>query len=232
MTELFTTLTQAVEGAPLLALLSAFLWGILSVLLSPCHLASIPLIVAFIGETGQRSARAAFVTATLFSLGILVTIGLIGAITASLGRMLGYVGPYVNYAVAIIFLLLGLHFLDVIPMPWSRQGLRDVGRKGSAAAFLLGLIFGVGVGPCTFAFMAPMLGVTFKVASDNWLYGALLLLLYGIGHCGVIVVAGASAGWVQRYLDWNERSRGSRWLRRICGLLVLLAGLYLIHTAR
>lgn len=89
----------------------------------------------------------------------------------------------------------------------------------------------MGIGPCTFAFMAPMLGVTFTLAADNWAYGAFLLLLYGIGHCGVIALAGTFAGLVQRYLNWNEKSRGSEWLRRVCGVLVLLGGFYLIYTA-
>jgi len=76
-----------------------------------------------------------------------------------------------------------------------------------------------------------MLAVTFKVASTTLLYGIALLILYGIGHCSVIVVAGTSTGLVQRYLNWNERSRGAILLKRICGVLVLLAGLYLIYRA-
>ena len=79
--------------------------------------------------------------------------------------------------------------------------------------------------------MAPMLAVTFKLASANMLYGVLLLVMYGLGHCSVIVFAGTSTGMVQRYMDWNERSRGAVVLKRICGVLVLLGGLYMIYTA-
>ena len=104
-------------------------------------------------------------------------------------------------------------------------------RKGMLAAFILGLVFGIAIGPCTFAYMAPMLAVTFRVASTALLYGIALLVLYGIGHCSVIVVAGTSTGLVQRYLNWNERSKGAVILKRICGVLVLLAGLYLIYKA-
>ena len=122
MESLFTTLTHAVEGSALVALSAAFLWGVLSILLSPCHLASIPLIVGFISEQRVETARRAFAIAGLFSLGILVTIALIGAVTAALGRMLGDVGAWVNYAVAAIFFLVGLHLLDVIPLPFSGPG--------------------------------------------------------------------------------------------------------------
>lgn len=231
MESLFTTLTHAVEGSALVALSAAFLWGVLSILLSPCHLASIPLIVGFISEQRVETARRAFAIAGLFSLGILVTIALIGAVTAALGRMLGDVGAWVNYAVAAIFFLVGLHLLDVIPLPFSGPGNIGLKRRGLLAAFILGLVFGIALGPCTFAYMAPVLAVTVKVAAANALFAALLLTFYGLGHCGVIVAAGTFTEVVQRYLRWNERSRGAVILKRVCGVLVLLGGVYLIYTA-
>lgn len=232
MQELFTTLTRAIEGTASIALLASFAWGILSVLLSPCHLASIPLIVGFIDKQGQISTRRAFLISSLFALGILITIGLIGVITGAAGRMLGDVGQYGNYFVAAIFFIVGLHLLDIIPMPFSGPGQVGMKRKGPLAALVLGLVFGIALGPCTFAYMAPMLGVTFKLASTNLTFGVLLLLAYGLGHCSVIVVAGTATGWVQRYMNWNEKSKGTIILKRICGLLVLAGGLYLIYIAK
>ena len=228
---IFTSLTQAVEGTAAIAIAASFVWGILSILLSPCHLASIPLIVGFIDEQGRISTKRAFWISTLFAVGILITIGAIGAVTAAAGRMMGDVGKYGNYFVAIVFFLVGLHLLDVIPMPVSGPGQVGMKRKGMLAAFILGLVFGIALGPCTFAFMAPMLGVTFKLASTNLVYGILLLLIYGLGHCSVIVFAGTFTEIVQRYMNWNERSRGAIILRRVCGVLVILGGLYLIYTA-
>jgi cytochrome c-type biogenesis protein len=231
MERLFTTLTHAVEATPAIALTSAFVWGILSILLSPCHLASIPLIVGFIDSQGRTSTKRAFVTSTLFAIGILITIGLIGAITAAAGRMMGDVGKYGNYFVAIIFFIVGLYLLDVIAMPWSGPGQVGMKRRGLLAAFILGLVFGIALGPCTFAYMAPMLAVTFKTASTNLFYGVSLLLAYGVGHCSVIVFAGTCTELVQRYMNWNEKSKGAVILRSICGVLVLLAGVYLIYIA-
>ena len=231
MNALFTTLTHAVEGTPAVAIVAALVWGVLSIILSPCHLASIPLIVGFIDEQGRISTRRAFYISTLFSVGILVTIGLIGAATAAVGRMMGDVGRYGNWFVALIFFLVGLHLLDVIPMPWSGPGNVGMKRKGALAAFILGLVFGIALGPCTFAYMAPMLGVTFKLASTNLTYGVFLLLMYGVGHCSVIVFAGTFTEVIQRYLNWNERSKGAVLLKKICGVLVILGGLWMIYTA-
>lgn len=231
MNEIFTTLTRAVEGTPLVAILASFIWGILSIVLSPCHLASIPLIVGFIDEQGRISTRRAFTISTLFAVGILITIAAIGAVTAMAGRMMGDVGAYGNYFVAIIFFVVGLHLLDVIPMPWSGPGQVGMKRKGMLAALILGLVFGIALGPCTFAYMAPMLGVTFKLGASNLPYGVLLLAMYGIGHCSVIVLAGTFTEVVQSYLNWNERSKGAVVLKRICGVLVLLGGVWMIYTA-
>ncbi|HOK65378.1 MAG TPA: cytochrome c biogenesis protein CcdA [Anaerohalosphaeraceae bacterium] len=231
MQELFTQLTRAVEGAGWMAASASFLWGVLSILLSPCHLASIPLIIGFIDEQGRISARRAFWISLLFAVGILLTIAAVGALTAAAGRMMGDVGKYGNYFVAFIFFAVGLHLVEVIPMPWSGPGQVNTKRKGLLAAFFLGLIFGIALGPCTFAYMAPMLAVTFKLASADMVYGIFLLLMYGIGHCSVIVLAGTFTEAVQRYLNWNEQSRGAVRLKKICGVLVLLAGLWLIYTA-
>jgi cytochrome c-type biogenesis protein len=231
MEQLFVRLTSAVEGTPAVALAASFVWGVLSILLSPCHLASIPLIVGFIDDQGRISTKRAFTIALLFAVGILITIGAIGAITAAAGRMMGDVGRYGNYFVAAIFFIVGLHLLDVIPMPWSGPGQVGMKRKGALAAFILGLVFGIALGPCTFAYMAPMLGVTFKLAATRLLYGILLLLVYGIGHCSVIVLAGTFTEVVQHYLNWNERSKGAAVLKNACGVLVLLGGLWLVYIA-
>ena len=231
MEQLFTNLSHAVEGAPLIALAAAIVWGILSIVLSPCHLASIPLIVGFISEQGKVTTKRAFWTSTLFAVGILITIAAIGAITAAAGRMLGDVGSYGNYFVALIFFIVGLHLLGVIPLPFSGAGPVSMKRKGYLAALILGLVFGIALGPCTFAYMAPMLGVTFKLAKTAPLYGASLLLAYGVGHCAVIVAAGTSTELVQRFLNWNEQSKGLTVVKVICGVLVILGGVWLIYSA-
>ena len=231
METLFSLLTQAIEAGPILALSAALVWGILSILLSPCHLASIPLIVGFIDDQGQTSPRRALLISSLFALGILVTIAVIGGLTAAAGRMMGDLGAMANYLVAAIFFYVGLGLLGVVPLSWSRPEHVGEKRKGLWAAFLLGLLFGIALGPCSFAYMAPILGVAFKLGAAQPVYAGSLLVVYGMGHCGVIALAGMCAGWAQRYQAWNQCSRGAFRLKKVCGALVLLGGLYLIYSA-
>ncbi len=231
MGDLFGALSRAVEGAPLIALSAALGWGVLSILLSPCHLSSIPLIVGFISDQREMTTRRAFWTATSFSLGILLTIAVIGIATAALGRIAGDLGGYANYLVAVIFFVVGLHLLDVIHLSFAGKGQVDTSQRGLRAAFFLGLLFGIALGPCTFAYMAPVLAATFRVAAETPFLAAGLLIAYGVGHCGVIVGAGTSAEMVQRYLNWNTSSSSMDIVKKVCGVLVILGGLWLLYTA-
>lgn len=230
MEALFESLSRAIEGAPAVALLAVLVWGVLSIVLSPCHLASIPLIVGFIAGEADNRARRAFWIASSFSLGILGTIAAIGAFTSAAGRMMGDLDGWVNYAVALVFFVVGLHLVGVIELPLP--GAKGVGvkRKGYGAAFALGATFGIALGPCTFAFMAPVLATTLKVGTHAPLFATLLLLAYGVGHCAVIVVAGTSAQITQRALNWTNQSKATTLVKGACGILVMAGGLYLIYS--
>ena len=227
---IFNALYEAMTGAIWLAVLASFGWGVLSILLSPCHLSSIPLVVGFISSQGKISVRKTFSISLIFSIGILITIALIGVITASLGRLMGDIGSTGNYLVAGIFFVVGLYLLDIIKFDWNSAGLRKTNAKGLIAALILGLLFGIALGPCTFAFMAPVLGVVFQTAQTDYLRSVIFLLAFGLGHCSIIVGAGTITGKVQKYLNWSEGSKTILWIKRVCGVLVILGGVYLIYT--
>ncbi len=231
MDELFISLSEAMSGAPAVALAAAFAWGVLSIVLSPCHLASIPLIVGFLQSGGRVTPARAAGLSTLFALGILGSIALIGAVTAAAGRMLGDLGPWGNYAVAAVFFVFGLHLLDVLSLPEGWKPAATQPRRGAWGALIFGLVFGVALGPCTFGFMAPVLGVTFALAGSQPIFGYGVLVLFGLGHCAVIGLAGVASSWVQRWLAWQGEGSGARWVRRGCGVIVCLAGAYLIFQA-
>jgi cytochrome c-type biogenesis protein len=229
---LLTAFGRAFEASAALALPAAFLWGVLSVLLSPCHLSSIPLVVAYMsGGDEVPTGRRAVVLSGSFALGILASIAVIGAITVSAGRMAGDVGPWVTYALAAVFFAVGLNLLGLLPLPsWSSLPA-GTSRKGPGGALVLGLVFGAALGPCSFAFMAPLLGLAFRAGADQAAYGVLLVALYGLGHSVAIVAAGASVQNVQRWLSWKAGARAAVLVRGAAGLAVIAGGVYFLYSA-
>jgi cytochrome c-type biogenesis protein len=232
MDTLFTSLTEALYGSLSLAILASFAWGVLSILLSPCHLSSIPLIIGFLTAQGEKKTSRGMLLALVFALGIFLTIAVIGIITATMGRIMGDIGPYGKYVIAIVFVIVGLYLMDIIRLPDTGVNLRPFSFKSVfLSAFSLGLIFGIALGPCTFAFMAPVLGVVFQMSSTDVVEASALLLSFGLGHCGVIVAAGGLASRVQTYLDWTNRSNAVLWTKRIAGFLVILGGIYTLYSS-
>jgi len=227
---IFNTLSTALYDNFWIAAFASFGWGVLSILLSPCHLSSIPLVIGYITSQGKISLKRTFYISLIFAIGILITIAVIGIITASLGRLMGDVGTIGNYFVAGIFFLVGLYLLDIIKLDWNAAGLRRTNTKGLLAALILGLLFGIALGPCTFAYMAPVLGIVFQTAQTSFASASVLLLAFGLGHCSIIVGAGTLTNKVQKYLNWSEESKTILWIKRICGVLVILGGVYLIYT--
>jgi len=225
--QVLTSLSNGLDQSLGWALLAAFAWGVVSIVFSPCHLASVPLIVGFISTREDASTGRAFRLSLVFSLGVLGSIALIGVITASLGRLVGDLGAIGNVAVAVVFFVFGLYLMDLLPLHWTSFP-STTRRRGVPAAFGLGLVFGVGLGPCSFAFLAPLLILVFDRAQVDYALAAALLGAFALGHCGVIVAAGTAAQKAQTVVSWGGRSSITRWVRRVCGALVVLAGVYLL----
>jgi len=80
------------SGGLVPAALGCFAWGVVSVLFSPSHMASIPLIIG--GQKSILDGKHAIPYALLFTLGLFITIAIVGVVCLLLGRMLGDVGPY------------------------------------------------------------------------------------------------------------------------------------------
>jgi cytochrome c-type biogenesis protein len=229
--KIFTCLNHLIEQGYVPALVAAFAWGTGSILLSPCHLASVPLVVAYVNKGPLLKTRRAFRLSCLFALGIFLSILGIGLATAYFGQMLGDIGPWGVWLVAAVFIVFGLVLLEVIRLPWSGASMAEKSKTGTWGAFVLGLAFGVAVGPCTFAYMAPVLAVVFKQAGTDFVYSFLLVLLYSFGHCGVIVLAGTVGARLQTFLNWDQKSHLTGRIRIVCGILLILVGLYLLWKA-
>lgn len=209
--------------------LGAFLWGVVSVALSPCHLASIPLIVTYVA--GQEQAvhpRGAAQYAGAFTFGLFITIALVGALCSALGLMLGDIGPWWSLLVGAVLIWVSLDMLGIRAMSLGGGLMSRLKVKGLRGALLLGLAYGLLSGSCTFGFMAPMLAVI--SVQKQMLTGASLILLFGLGHALPIAIAGSSTALVGNILENASFQKGSAWFRRIAGAGVALLGIYFISS--
>ena len=208
-----------------LAAVGCFLWGVVSVLFSPCHLASIPLIVGYVaGQDKMVEGRQAALYAGLFTTGLFLTIAAIGVICALLGRMLGDVGPYWTIVVGLILLWVSMDMLGVAKCSMGGSLMGRFKLRGTGGAFVLGLAYGILSGSCTFGFIAPILAVI--TVQEEILTGILFIVLFGLGHCIPIVISGSSTALVRRLMANASWQRGGTAFRRLAGVLIGTMGLY------
>ena len=225
--DLLITVNAWMSGGVWIAALGCFLWGVASVVLSPCHMASIPLIVSYVAgqKTGLRTKGAIFYAAS-FTSGLFITIALVGAICSLLGRMLGDVGPWWTIIVGAILIWVALDMLGVQACSLSGSLMARMRVQGMGGAFLLGLAYGVLSGTCTFGFIAPILAII--TVQQKIATGLLFIVLFGIGHCIPIAVAGSSAALVRRVLENGRFHKGGLWFRRLAGTAIAGLGGYFI----
>ena len=223
----FLTVNEWIAGGSPIAALGCFLWGMVSVLFSPCHLASIPLIVAYVG--GQKrvlAPREAAGYSAAFGGGLFLSIALIGVICAMLGRMLGDIGSYWQVLVGLVLAWVALGMFGVEKCSMSGSLLYRLNFWGLPGAFLLGLTYGVLSGSCTFGFIAPILAII--TIQQKFATGVGLILLFAIGHCLPIVAAGSSTAAVKRVVENSAWQSAGAMFRKGAAVLISLLAAYFI----
>lgn len=221
----FLTINTWMTGGSIISLMGCFLWGMVSVLFSPCHLASIPLIVAYVaGQETAVNPKRASLYAGAFSTGVFVTIALVGIICAWLGRMLGDVGLWWQVPVGIVLAWVALGMLGVQACTMTGSMLYRLNLRGVHGALGLGLAYGILSGSCTFGFIAPILAVV--TVQKEWVTGSLMMILFALGHCLPIVIAGSSTALVRKLTENHKWQGAGNWFRKGAGVVIGLMGLY------
>lgn len=223
MEYIFNTINTLIAQQLVIAAIAAFLWGIISVIVSPCHLGGIPLICGYLMKRSDNIKNAFFLS-LLFSIGVFISILIIGAITISLGRIFGDVGYFGDLAVGLLFILFGLYLLGIINLNWN--GFQYKSKNiNMLNVFLIGFVFGMGLGPCTFAYIAPIIGFTFKMSASDIARPAVLMIFFAVGHTLTIAVAGISGNIIQKFLNFNESSNFLKIFQKTIGFVLVIVGI-------
>jgi cytochrome c-type biogenesis protein len=212
---------QIITLYPLVAFGAVFLAGVISSA-SPCVLATIPLVVGFVGGYADGDRMKAFRYSLSFVIGLSLTFTAFGAAAGLLGTMFGTLGgPWYLIAGAIALVMGGqMMGLYEIRLPVRRDFKPKQG--GMVGSFLLGLFFGVVSSPCATPVLVVLL--TLVAGKGQVLYGIALLFCYAIGHCLLMLFAGTFTGFVEGFVKARGVVNFSLWAKRISGVVVVLAG--------
>jgi len=212
-------LSEALSGGNLFALPLALAGGVLAGM-NPCCLALYPAAAgACCSVEEQQTVRRSFGNAVAFVLGVAIAIGTLGSIAAYVGRI-AEIGTPVKYAIAVIPIFMGIYRLCWVKLPAFTP---KPFQPGFGGAFGTGLLLSLVIGPCGTPVLASVL--SYAAYKRSFIYGGLLLFLYGLGTGLPLVLVGTAAGGLLKRLDC---SRFGRLIDPILGSSLLLLGFYLL----
>ena len=217
----FDNIEQIITLYPLAAFGAVFLAGVISSA-SPCVLATIPLVVGFVGGYADGDRLKAFRYSLAFVLGLSLTFTAFGAAAGLLGTMFGTLGGPWYLIAGSIALVMGGQMMGLyeIRLPIRRDFKPKQG--GIVGSFLLGLFFGVVSSPCATPVLVVLL--TLVAGKGQVLYGVALLFCYAIGHCLLMLFAGTFTGFVEGFVKARGVVNFSLWAKQVSGGVVVMVG--------
>ncbi len=218
----------SLETVSSLAFVLAFLGGVVTSF-GPCNIATIPLIVGYVGGSHNLTRSRSFTLSLAFAIGLALTFMLLGVAAALIGGLIGASTRWWYYLVAAICFVIGLNMLGVLklnlPMVFGRLRER-IGLKGISGALALGLVSGLVASQCATPVLAAIL--TYVMAKGALLYGAALLFVYALGRGVPVVLAGTFTGALKSFQNLGSWSEA---IEKASGVIVIGVGLYFLWIA-
>jgi cytochrome c-type biogenesis protein len=231
MEELISKFDIYLQSAPLIALMIAFLAGVITSF-TPCVYPLIPVTVGFIGAKSADSRGRAFKLSLCYVLGIAIIYSSLGMFAALSGQFFGQISTnkWTYLFVGNIFLLFGLSMLDVFSlemtflqkfMPTARSGKKDV-----LHAFMFGGVSALIAGPCT----TPVIGslLTYVAKKQNIFLGFSMLFSFAMGLGFLLLLVGTFTGII------SSLPKSGGWMTTVkkgFGFIMIFIGEYFILKA-
>ncbi len=216
------SISASIWLAPFLALLAGVLTSV-----TPCALTSVPLVIGYVGGTGQRNTKRAFWLSAVFSLGMAATFTILGTAASLLGKLMQGTGSWWYILLGVLMLLMALQTWEIFNFIPSSYAISQNTKRGFAGALIAGVLGGFFSSPCATPVLVVLLAMVAKEGS--LVLGILLLLLYSIGHSLLVMIAGTSVGFVHKLSASEKYGKASKILKIIMGLLILLIAFYMFY---
>jgi cytochrome c biogenesis protein CcdA len=208
--------------APILALVAGILTSV-----TPCSLSSIPLIIGFVGGTGQKDTKKAFKLSLTFAVGSAITFTALGTAASLMGNLIGTSAPWWYIVLGILMVLMALQTWEIFEIIPSSYLVSKNTKKGYIGALIAGILGGIFSSPCSTPVLIALLAIV--AGKGNIIWGIFLLLIYSIGHGILAVVAGTSVGLIQKLSQSDKYGKASKIIKVFMGILILLIGLYMFY---
>jgi cytochrome c-type biogenesis protein len=218
------TLGQVMQTRPVLAYGASYLGGVIATA-SPCILASIPLVIGFVGGYAGGSKKQALTYSLTFVVGLALVMSALGAAAALMGTLFGDVGTYWYFIVAVILMVMGLQLAGVLKLNLGGNSQKFLPRQtGLIGALILGMLFGLVLSPCASPVLAVIL--TLAAVQGKVAYGSTLLFAYALGQGTLIILAGTFTGVINNFLQ-SRGARAGAVLQQVAGCLLFFTGAYI-----
>jgi len=194
---------------------------------TPCSLSTLPLIIGYVGGTGNDNPKKAFRLSLVFASGMAITFTALGTAASLLGRLIGTSGRWWYIALGVLMVLMALQTWEIYNFIPSTYLTGKSTKKGYIGALIAGILGGLFSSPCATPVLVVLLGIVAKKGSIAW--GVLLLLLYSIGNSVLILITGTSVAFIKRITSGSKYGTFSKILKIVMGSLILLIGFYMFY---
>lgn len=217
----------SMDNAPYLIVLMSFLAGVLSSL-SPCSLGILPLVIAYVGGSGDKKNSVLFVQMLSFSLGLAITMGVIGAICAIGGKVLGSTtSPIFVLFIASLLMIFGLTMVGIIELNIPNF-IKKMPQNEKGGLFiyplLIGIVFALTSSPCSTPILASVMAVA-SLAKNIYL-AVLYLFTFALGECVIIIICALFANAIKQLRLFSQHSEK---IMQLSGVLLIITALFIYY---
>lgn len=222
LTALSSMIRQSPWFAPILALLAGVLTSV-----TPCALSSVPLVIGYVGGTGQKDTGKALRFSLTFAAGTAVTFTTLGVAASAAGKLMGTSGSWWYILLGALMVIMTLQTWELVNFIPSTNLLSKNTKRGYLGAFLAGVLGGIFSSPCATPVLIVLLGILAE--GSNLVWGTLLMLCYSLGHSVLTIFAGTSVGFVQKLNASEGYGRFAKLLKLLLGAAILLIAFYMFY---
>lgn len=213
------------ERGLVLTLMIVFFAGVLTSL-TPCVWPVIPIVLLYIGVHPHKRFMENITLALTFVFGLVIVYSALGILAVALGKNLGFLFQSRAFLaiVVVFFLTMSLSMFGVFHLRLPQKlhhKLHKLGGKGYRGAFLAGMGTGLVASPCSGPMVAALLG--YVALQRDYLYGFLLLIVYGAGMGLLIMILGACYG---EFAGKFRSGVWMVWIKRLLGVVLLFPAVF------